>query len=477
MPDFKLDVGLLLRDQAYGGAIVLDDRKAYLQVGTTGYLQSDKISTSLAAPAPKYDNGMTKTAGMFFINPNSWRKNTKIVGDADIAGEPTTHVTAEIRADRFFRDVARLVDLLTSLRITEISGLPTVITPKQQAALVRSVKSAKADVYFGKDDHVLRKARLDGSLVVAKKDRKVLGGMTSATAVADFNLTEVGESQPRTSRSPRTSARYADLQLTLDALGESIDEGARHESDAGRPVARDAPSLVVRGVAKSFGDREAVQDVSFDVARGELLAIIGPNGAGKTTLLTMLAGIREPDSGTVAPAGPERRQADRLGARSRRRSTRSSPSPRTCACSRAWRRSRISTPSSSGCSSRPRSTSAPTTSSARLSGGNRQRVNIAVGLLADPPVLLLDEPSGALDPRQRQRLWGFITALTERGTSVVFATHDIAEAERHADRVLVLADGELLFNGTAGRAQAAAQATEGQDIEQAFVGFLRARGH
>ena len=104
-------------------------------------------------------------------------------------------------------------------------------------------------------------------------------------------------------------------------------------------------------------------------------------------------------------------------------------------------------------------------------------MNIAVGLLADPPVLLLDEPSGALDPRQRQRLWGFITALTERGTSVVFATHDIAEAERHADRVLVLADGEALFNGPPAELHTLSGAAEHEDMEQAFVRFLGARGH
>ena len=83
-----------------------------------------------------------------------------------------------------------------------------------------------------------------------------------------------------------------------------------------------------------------------------------------------------------------------------------------------------------------------------LSGGNRQRVNVAVGLLAGPDVLLLDEPSAALDPRQRARLWEFVGGLARAGTTVVYATHDIAEAERHADRVLVLADGELLFWGT-----------------------------
>ena len=85
---------------------------------------------------------------------------------------------------------------------------------------------------------------------------------------------------------------------------------------------------------------------------------------------------------------------------------------------------------------------------ATLSGGNRQRVNIAIGLLADPPVLLLDEPSASLDPRQRERLWQFVGSLAAGGTAVLFATHDVAEAERYADRMLVLADGDLLFTGT-----------------------------
>ena len=129
----------------------------------------------------------------------------------------------------------------------------------------------------------------------------------------------------------------------------------------------------------------------------------------------------------------------------------------------------------------------------RLSGGNRQRVNIAIGLLGDPEVLLLDEPSAALDPRQRERLWQFIGAL---GTTVVFSTHDVGEAERFADRVLVLADGELLFTGTPaelestmdrfGRHGGRPSESEGRpdegpgypiDFEAAFVRFLHERGH
>jgi len=109
----------------------------------------------------------------------------------------------------------------------------------------------------------------------------------------------------------------------------------------------------------------------------------------------------------------------------------------------------------------------------RLSGGNRQRVNIAIGLLARPVVVLLDEPSASLDPRQRERLWRFIGARAQAGTSIVFTTHDIGEAERYAARVLVLADGELLFSGS----PADLRSHGGGDIESAFVEFLRERGH
>ena len=83
-----------------------------------------------------------------------------------------------------------------------------------------------------------------------------------------------------------------------------------------------------------------------------------------------------------------------------------------------------------------------------LSGGNQQRINIAIGLLARPVVLLLDEPSAGLDPRQRERLWEFVLGLAGGGTTVIFSTHNIAEAERYGQRLLVLADGEALFDGT-----------------------------
>ena len=112
----------------------------------------------------------------------------------------------------------------------------------------------------------------------------------------------------------------------------------------------------------------------------------------------------------------------------------------------------------------------------RLSGGNRQRVNVAVGLIADPPVLALDEPTASLDPAQRERMWAFVTRLAERGTAVVFSTHNVSEAQRHATRVLVLAEGRLLFDG-APRELLAAQGEAGSgDLERALVTFLEQNG-
>ena len=227
----------------------------------------------------------------------------------------------------------------------------------------------------------------------------------------------------------------------------------------------------VRGVTKRFGDRVALRDVSFDAADGELVAVIGPNGAGKTTLLSILAGIQPATSGTVSrppkdigwvpqhPAVYSKLSVAenlRLFARLEK-----------CADPDAAVERMLD---QTGLRERARD------ELGKLSGGNRQRVNIAVGLLADPQVLLLDEPSSALDPRQRERLWEFILGLARGGTTVVFSTHDVGEAERYADRVLVLADGELLFAGTP-RELESAVGNGARDFETAFVRFLHAKGH
>jgi ABC-2 type transport system ATP-binding protein len=236
----------------------------------------------------------------------------------------------------------------------------------------------------------------------------------------------------------------------------------------------DAPeALRAEALSKVYGPRRALQDVSFSAAPGELLAIIGPNGAGKTTLLQILAGALAPSTGSVSidrgdvgwvPQQPaiysklSVRENLRLFARLEKVPDVAGTVDRMLG--QAGLADRASDPVGT------------------LSGGNQQRVNVAVGLLGDPAVLLLDEPSSSLDPRQRERLWEFVSALArDGGTTVVYSTHNVAEAERYADRLLVLADGELLFAGTPAELERVTGDHEAIDFEGAFVRFLRARGH
>ncbi len=234
--------------------------------------------------------------------------------------------------------------------------------------------------------------------------------------------------------------------------------------------------LEAAGLSKSYGEREALRGVSLSAARGELVAIIGPNGAGKTTLLSILAGIQPPDSGTVS------REPSELG----------------WVPQQAALYGKLTVEENLRLFARLEAVQDPEAEVQRmldltdlrdragdqvskLSGGNKQRVNIAIGLLGEQSILLLDEPSAALDPRQRERVWEFVLNLASGGTTVIYSTHNIQEAERHAQRVLVLADGELIFTGSPQDLEDEVERESGGahdgDFEEAFVAFLRARGH
>ena len=229
-------------------------------------------------------------------------------------------------------------------------------------------------------------------------------------------------------------------------------------------------TLRAEGVSKRYGARMALREVSFEAASGEMVAVIGPNGAGKTTLLQILAGALAPNGGSVSlepaqvgwvpqqPALYKKLSVEenlRLFARLEKVADVDAAVDRMLEQAALRDRARDEV--------------------GRLSGGNQQRVNIAIGLLRSPVALLLDEPSASLDPRQRKRLWGFIGGLAAEGAAVVYSTHDVGEAERYADRVLVLADGELLFTGTPAELEHAVG--DVKDFESAFVRFLRERGH
>jgi ABC-2 type transport system ATP-binding protein len=215
------------------------------------------------------------------------------------------------------------------------------------------------------------------------------------------------------------------------------------------------------GVVKRYGDREALRGVSFTAAAGERLAVIGPNGAGKTTLLQILAGALAADAGevTAGPTGWVPQRPALYGKLTVAENLRLFA-----------RLERVADVDATVAAMLELTALGGGQEAGTLSGGNRQRLNIAIGVLGDPPVLLLDEPSAALDPRQRERLWAFVGALP---ATVVYTTHDVGEAERYADRVLVLADGELLFTGT----PAELRSFGGDDLEAAFVAFLHEHGH
>jgi ABC-2 type transport system ATP-binding protein len=236
-------------------------------------------------------------------------------------------------------------------------------------------------------------------------------------------------------------------------------------------------ALSVRALGRRFGELEALRDVSFDAHEREVLAVVGPNGAGKTTLLSIIAGTLRASTGSVDGAG--------AGSGARRAVGWAPQQPALY--------SKLSVAENMRLFARLERVADPDREVARmleqtglgeraddllgqLSGGNRQRVNVAVGLLGDPPVLALDEPSSALDPRQRERLWRFIRGLADAGTSVIFSTHNVGEAERYGDRVIVLDEGRMIFDGTPEALMQSAPEGAGDDFEQALLAFL-SEGH
>jgi ABC-2 type transport system ATP-binding protein len=238
---------------------------------------------------------------------------------------------------------------------------------------------------------------------------------------------------------------------------------------------RAAPVLEVDGLSKSFGERVALRDVSLEARPGELLAVLGPNGAGKTTLLSILAGITTPDAGRITSSNGDVGWVPQQAGLYRRLTVEENlrlfaHMEEVDDVERTLERMLEQT----GLAERRHD---PVSS---LSGGNQQRINIAIGLLGDPSVLLLDEPSSGLDPSQRVRLWEFVDGLAEGGTTVIYSTHQIEEASHYGDRLVVLADGETIFDGSFAQLQrAAGPRPEGSaaDPENDFVRFLRQRGH
>jgi ABC-2 type transport system ATP-binding protein len=196
--------------------------------------------------------------------------------------------------------------------------------------------------------------------------------------------------------------------------------------------------LAARGVARRFGDHVALHPTDLDVRPGEALALVGPNGAGKSTLLAILAGALEPSDGTV-----ERDDGVRAGWMPQRPAHYGRLSARQnlelfAGLEGAGDPDEVLARLELPADDRP---------AASLSVGNRQRLDLAISLLPDPHVLLLDEPTAALDPRQRRRLWETARGVRDAGGAVVLVTQNVEDLEHVADRVVALLEGRVVFDG------------------------------
>jgi ABC-type multidrug transport system ATPase subunit len=188
-------------------------------------------------------------------------------------------------------------------------------------------------------------------------------------------------------------------------------------------------------VARRYGDVDALAPTDVELVAGETVALVGPNGAGKSTLLALLAGAIEPSGGTVetnvrvgwVPQRPA--HYARLSARENLELFARLEGMGDVRGTAQRLLDSFSLPAD-----RP---------SGELSVGNRQRLNVALSLLGEPRVLLLDEPTASLDPGQRRRVWDVVDALRAGGGAACFATQNLEEVA-HADRVLVLLDGRIV---------------------------------
>lgn len=205
-------------------------------------------------------------------------------------------------------------------------------------------------------------------------------------------------------------------------------------------------ALEVRNLHKRYGQRVAVDDVSFTVEEGEIFGIIGPNGAGKTTTVECIAGLRTPDRGAIRVLGfdPETQRAqvrERLGVQLQESSF---PDAITVDEALELYSSFYRDPADRhelvdllGLSDKRR------TRYKSLSGGQKQRLSIACALVGNPKVAILDELTTGLDPQARRETWSLIERVRQRGVTILLVTHFMDEAERLSDRIAVIVGGRV----------------------------------
>ncbi len=207
-------------------------------------------------------------------------------------------------------------------------------------------------------------------------------------------------------------------------------------------------AIVAREVVKTYGSTAALDGVSLSVAAGEVFGLIGPNGAGKTTLVRALTGTTDPDAGEVALFGEHPREVGRhrIGLLPQAFVPADRLTARELLAYYAGLYDDARDPDAVladvGLSG------AADTRYEALSGGQQRRACVGTALVNDPEVLFLDEPTTGIDPAGQRALWDLLADLAAAGTTILLTTHDMAEAEQLADRVGLLAGGEMLAVGT-----------------------------
>ncbi|HET8952433.1 MAG TPA: ABC transporter ATP-binding protein [Solirubrobacteraceae bacterium] len=221
----------------------------------------------------------------------------------------------------------------------------------------------------------------------------------------------------------------------------------------------EAPAIHAAGVRKAYGDVQALDGVDLTVRRGELLALLGPNGAGKTTLLEILEGHRRADAGQVSvlghdPARRERALRERTGIVLQEEGLDPNLDVREAVELYGAAYPAPSPPGEVlalvGLADRADARAAS------LSGGQRRRLDLALGIAGDPELIFLDEPTTGFDPGARRRSWELISQLRALGKTILLTTHYMEEAQALADRVVVLARGRVVAEGTPDSLAAAA---------------------
>jgi ABC-2 type transport system ATP-binding protein len=206
--------------------------------------------------------------------------------------------------------------------------------------------------------------------------------------------------------------------------------------------------VCISALTKSYGSVQAVRGVDLSVAPGETVALLGPNGAGKTTTIDLVLGLARPDRGAVSVFGQSPSQAVKAGAMGAMLQTGTlieylsvrelvtmvaSLYPRPLEVNEVLRLTGID-----DIADRP---------AAKLSGGQTQRVRFAIALVGDPGLLVLDEPTVALDVEGRHDFWVVMRSVAARGKTVLFATHYLEEADAYSDRIVLMARGRIVADG------------------------------